>query len=1494
MVFGDVDYGDPNNPNVIIEVINDEHIQVTIDDGSLLIENLYKFLEEGEDAGLVFADSGQPFGTGPQALLVPSFDSLDAFTATAAGGPGADGGGDQTGTSGRGNDGRINPPDLNVDHIHAPTIEGVIPRPDFDFESDIVPEDPEPEVESNPVIVSISDATPVQEPVLSDGEGGEGGGGGEQFTMTFDGGEGSLSGETYIEGGLTVMSEYASGTGHLHQQFSGGTPPALFIHNSCCSAPYEFTATEGGAFSMLSFEVISSSGFTVFAIKDGVAIDSIVVPSGFTGLLELPAYFQGVDAVRLGTDNAQQATGVIDNVVYTLGGAGGGDFVMAEFTVFLETGATDADVTVTVSAQDGRDPTATGGSDYDDAQFFADEAGTIPLAGNMVTIPADDTSVVVYVKVFGDDIAEFTEFFELVISDPINAQTGDPVGEGSILDNAPPVEFSIDDQTVTEGDPLGPDATITFTVTKTGDSVSTTSVNYTVFEGSALDPQDYNNAIDALSGTVTFLAGETSKTITLDVTDDLVAEQTETFTVVLSGASGGTISDDTGLGTILDNDPLPAFSINDQTVTEGDPEGTDATITFTVTKSGDSDAASTVDYTVVEGSATDPEDYNNSLDALSGTLTFQPGEFSKTITLDVTDDLIAELTETFTVVLNNETNASISDDTGLGTILDNDPLPAMSINDQTVTEGDPGGDDATITFTITKTGDSDAFSSVFYTVVEGSATDPEDYNNSGDALSGTVTFLAGEFSKTITLDVTDDFINETTETFTVVLSSPINATISDGSGLGTILDNDAPTTPTENIAVDDEGLNGGVSGGVGDVTLPVQEHIVSGSFDADFGEITGTINLSLMDGQSDTLGTESINFAWAGNILTATVSGGARDSQAIFTLEVTDPATGAYTFTLLLPVVHAAGLDENNTAVALTYSAVDSDGTTTNGTVNIDVDDDSPGALEPEDTVIQNEIDETPNADDVVIGDLNFVPGADGIGGAVFEGGADGDLSLSKDGISLMSDNAQIYLYGFGTDTLIGSTSLPVDVGDPTNPGNEVFTVVLNAAGDDYTFTLIAGIDNADGAGFGYLSGVGTAGNVPFKFIENDELNQELELLITPKGLAATVNSDSDDIATDNQWIATDEGIRIDVGNFTLLELNGDPWDGTGKAPDFDVENHTEITNFTFGIVQTKGQGQATVSVEIFDDTDDDVATEEGKIALTLASIVVLDENSVVLFESSIKTAAGLIEAGFDVHLDTGTIYITGMDPDWTVQVTSATVFDAIQILDARLATPNGEPVLGGDDFALGHLEIMGDGSTEERTLNFEIEATDGDGDSIGGDFDVVLAPNSGISQIGGDGVDNLLGTAGTDNLYGLGGNDTLSGLAGDDLLDGGIGLDTMTGGDGNDIFRLVDEDVGVNVDVITDFTTGDYSVDGNNDALDISDLLSSNGISTGGITLSLYLRVEADGDVRFDAGGDVKDTSTVVATTNALTAGQTVSVFIDTNLDPDAGSLDTSLTVFA
>jgi hypothetical protein len=95
------------------------------------------------------------------------------------------------------------------------------------------------------------------------------------------------------------------------------------------------------------------------------------------------------------------------------------------------------------------------------------------------------------------------------------------------------------------------------------------------------------------------------------------------------------------IGTILDND-LPELSIADATATEGDPGGPATTISFTVTRSGDNGSPSTVSYTVVPGSASNPDDYNDSIDALSGTLTFAANETSKTITLDVTDDLVPE------------------------------------------------------------------------------------------------------------------------------------------------------------------------------------------------------------------------------------------------------------------------------------------------------------------------------------------------------------------------------------------------------------------------------------------------------------------------------------------------------------------------------------------------------------------------------------------------------------------------------------------------------------------------------------------------------------------------------------------------------------------------------------------------------------------------------------------------------------------------------------
>ncbi|TJW77417.1 MAG: hypothetical protein E5V92_28990, partial [Mesorhizobium sp.] len=119
----------------------------------------------------------------------------------------------------------------------------------------------------------------------------------------------------------------------------------------------------------------------------------------------------------------------------------------------------------------------------------------------------------------------------------------------TITDNDSPPSFSINDVTVSEAD-----GTITFTVTKTGATALPATVDYQVAPGTALAGGDYAAGPDALSATLSFAVGETSKTITLTIVDNAVFEQTEQFYVNLSNPTNATISDTQGVGTITDND----------------------------------------------------------------------------------------------------------------------------------------------------------------------------------------------------------------------------------------------------------------------------------------------------------------------------------------------------------------------------------------------------------------------------------------------------------------------------------------------------------------------------------------------------------------------------------------------------------------------------------------------------------------------------------------------------------------------------------------------------------------------------------------------------------------------------------------------------------------------------------------------------------------------------------------------------------------------------
>jgi VCBS repeat-containing protein len=176
--------------------------------------------------------------------------------------------------------------------------------------------------------------------------------------------------------------------------------------------------------------------------------------------------------------------------------------------------------------------------------------------------------------------------------------------------------------------------------------------------------------------TLTFTSSNwnTAQTVTITGVDDTLDDGDIAYT--LTATSSSTDANYTGAnartGTVsvtnTDDDAAPTLSIDDVTV--GESAGT---ATFTVTRSGATGGTTTVDYATASGTAASGTDFT----AASGTLTFAPGETSKSITVSITDDSNLEGSEGFTLGLSNIADASsgaesVSDSSGAGTITDND------------------------------------------------------------------------------------------------------------------------------------------------------------------------------------------------------------------------------------------------------------------------------------------------------------------------------------------------------------------------------------------------------------------------------------------------------------------------------------------------------------------------------------------------------------------------------------------------------------------------------------------------------------------------------------------------------------------------------------------------------------------------------------------------------------------------------------------------------
>jgi len=224
----------------------------------------------------------------------------------------------------------------------------------------------------------------------------------------------------------------------------------------------------------------------------------------------------------------------------------------------------------------------------------------------------------------------------------------------------------------------------------------------------------------------------------------------------------------------------PNVSLSDST-TVSESGGT---ASFTVSLSVPTNHRIKVNFSTIDGTALAGLDYTNSPD----TLTLEPGVTSGSFTIPIINDGLNENDETLTVKITPNLGIVTRAQSTL-TILDDDPPPTLTINDVSGIEGRFGN---ALFFEVTLSAASGKTVTVEYATVANSASE-NDFVASKDTLS----FVPGQTIKNVVVPIFSDQLSESDETFTINLSNPNNAIITDGQGVGTIIDDDAPLLATE-------------------------------------------------------------------------------------------------------------------------------------------------------------------------------------------------------------------------------------------------------------------------------------------------------------------------------------------------------------------------------------------------------------------------------------------------------------------------------------------------------------------------------------------------------------------------------------------------------------------------------------------------------------------------------------------------------------------------
>ncbi|OGF26218.1 MAG: hypothetical protein A2V63_07425, partial [Candidatus Eisenbacteria bacterium RBG_19FT_COMBO_70_11] len=258
--------------------------------------------------------------------------------------------------------------------------------------------------------------------------------------------------------------------------------------------------------------------------------------------------------------------------------------------------------------------------------------------------------------------------------------------------SVPAPTVSVGDATVTEGH--SGTVTANFTVSLSDAVQSEVRVVAFTEDVTAAAGADY---VAILPDTLVFPPLSTSQSVGVTVNGDLTDEYDETFRLRLTTPAVAVLGDSIAIGTITDDDAPPTLSVADVTLAEGHAGTTSAV--FTVSLSARSEKPVQVEAATADGSALAGEDYV----AISPpTVVSYPAggdSLTRTVTVSVVGDAVVEPDEDFVLNLASPQNATLADASGTGTIVNDDGVPVVAVNDVSLTEGDAGT--ATATFSVT-------------------------------------------------------------------------------------------------------------------------------------------------------------------------------------------------------------------------------------------------------------------------------------------------------------------------------------------------------------------------------------------------------------------------------------------------------------------------------------------------------------------------------------------------------------------------------------------------------------------------------------------------------------------------------------------------------------------------------------------------------------------------------------------------------------------------